>query len=77
MQSTPQIESHLKANTNIKKRDIIIANFLGGLSWGIGSAIGATIIVAIILKILNIIPGVDNLTKMLSHPIINQTQQSK
>jgi hypothetical protein len=45
---TPQIEKHLTANMNIKKRNILLANFLGGLAWGIGTVIGATLIVALI-----------------------------
>lgn len=48
MESTPQIESHLRANMNISKKDIIVGNFLGGLAWGFGSIMGASIIVAII-----------------------------
>lgn len=74
---TPHIETHLKANMNLKKRDIIVSNFLGGLSWGLGSAIGATIIVAILLKALSIIPGVSDFTKQIIHPVTNQTQQLK
>jgi hypothetical protein len=45
---TSQIEKHLTANMNIKKRNILLANFLGGLAWGIGTVIGATLIVGII-----------------------------
>ncbi len=53
MEATPHIESHLNANMNIRKKDIILGNFLGGLFWGIGSVIGATIVVAIIGLILS------------------------
>jgi hypothetical protein len=52
--STPQIEKHLFANMNLKKRQIIIYNFLGGLSWGFGSVIGASIVIAIIAWVLRI-----------------------
>jgi hypothetical protein len=38
---------------NLKKRQIIMYNFLGGLSWGIGTVIGATVVVAIIGAILH------------------------
>lgn len=34
---------HLKS-----KKHIVIDNFLGGISWGVGSVIGATIIVGIV-----------------------------
>lgn len=54
---TPQMEQHLKANMTISKKDLIISNFLGGLAWGLGTVIGATVIVAIlgyILKMLGV-----------------------
>ncbi len=54
-----QIRDHLTANSYIKKKDIIIGNFLGGLAWALGSVIGATIVVAILfsmLKTINFIP---------------------
>lgn len=74
---TPHIETHLRANMNMRKRDILISNFLGGLSWGVGSVIGATIVVAIILKILSFVPFVNNLTSQLTHLPITQIKQSK
>lgn len=40
---------------NIRKRDIIIGNFLGGLSWGIGTVIGASAIFAALGWVLNIL----------------------
>lgn len=65
---TPQIEKHLKANMNMRKRDIIVANFLGGLAWGLGTVIGATIVAAVVISILNyfnFIPGFDQITSQL------------
>lgn len=53
--STPQIEKHLSANMNLRKRQIIIYNFLGGLAWGFGSVIGASIVLGIIVWILRLI----------------------
>lgn len=44
----------------MRKRDIIMANFLGGLAWGLGTVIGATIVTAVVISILNyfnFIPG--------------------
>ncbi|MDO8573128.1 MAG: DUF5665 domain-containing protein [Candidatus Daviesbacteria bacterium] len=61
---TPQIEKHLKANMNMRKRNIMLANFLGGLAWGLGTVIGATIIAALLISILrffNFIPGLDQI----------------
>lgn len=69
---TPQIEKHLKANITMRKRDIMAANFLGGLAWGLGTVIGATIVAAILISILrffNFIPGFDQ--------IINQLPKNK
>lgn len=54
MESTPQIERHLSANMNLKKRQIILYNFLGGLAWGFGTVVGATVVVALIGYILNL-----------------------
>ncbi|MDP3973904.1 MAG: DUF5665 domain-containing protein [Candidatus Daviesbacteria bacterium] len=50
---TEQIERHLSANMTWNKRQIMWANFLGGVSWGVGTAVGAGLIVAIIGGILN------------------------
>lgn len=62
---TKQIEKHLSANMNLTKKQIILANFLGGLSWGVGSAIGATIVLSLIygtLKTLNFLPFAGQVT---------------
>ncbi|MBI4038222.1 hypothetical protein HY387_01020 [Candidatus Daviesbacteria bacterium] len=49
---TEEIEKHLSANMNLSKKQIMLANFLGGFSWGVGSVIGASVVVAIIGTIL-------------------------
>ncbi|MBI2330198.1 hypothetical protein HYU94_02320 [Candidatus Daviesbacteria bacterium] len=52
----------------MNKKSIIIANFLGGLAWGLGTVIGATIVAAIIISILrlfNFIPGLSELLDSL------------
>ncbi len=51
---TPHIDQHLGANMNMKKRNIILANFLGGLAWGFGTVVGATVVVAVVAWILQI-----------------------
>lgn len=60
METTPQIDSHLKATMNLSKqsfsmskKDIIVGNFLGGMFWGIGTVVGAGVIMAIIGTILS------------------------
>lgn len=45
----------LTANQGVRKKDVIFANFIGGIAWGLGSVIGATIIVAIIVYFLNLL----------------------
>lgn len=63
MEATPQIEQHLTANMNISKKDIIIGNFLGGISWGAGSVVGAILVVAIlgyVLQALGVFTSIGN-----------------
>lgn len=53
---------------NMRKRHIMLANFLGGLAWGLGTVIGATIIAALLISILrffNFIPGLDQIINQL------------
>lgn len=45
----------LTANQGVKKRDVLLANFLGGIAWGLGSVIGATIFVAVIVWTLTML----------------------
>lgn len=65
---TPQIEKHLKANMNMSKKNIMVANFLGGLAWGLGTVLGATIVAAVliaILRLFNFIPGLSQILESL------------
>lgn len=43
---TPEIEKHLSANMSLSKKDIMIHNFIGGLCWGLGTVIGATVVLS-------------------------------
>lgn len=45
----------LVANQGVRKREVLIANFLGGIAWGLGSVIGATIFVALLVWVLNLL----------------------
>lgn len=61
-------DRRLTANHFLSKRKVIFLNFIGGISWGIGSVIGASIIVAIILGLaqaFNFIPGFNNLLEQV------------
>lgn len=69
---TKEIERHLTANSWIKKRQIMLGNFLGGLAWGFGTVVGATLMVALllgILKVLGFIPFVGDLVTQLTADI--------
>ncbi len=58
---TPETETHLKAQGNLTRKQVMINNFLGGLAWGLGTVIGATVVVAIlisVLKTVNFVPVV-------------------
>ena len=60
---------HLTAHNFLGVRRIMLNNFLGGLSWGLGSIIGATIFLALLLGILrtfNFVPGFNDLEKQIS-----------
>lgn len=70
MKVTPQIEKHLKANMNMSKKEIIMANFLGGLAWGLGTVVGASAVVAILGYILNLFGVFDFLKNLPPAPQI-------
>lgn len=40
-----------------RKRHLMMSNFLGGIAWGFGGVIGATLVVALVLFILNWLDG--------------------
>lgn len=65
---TPEIEKHLSANGNMRKRQVILNNFLGGLAWGVGTVIGATVVVAILIsfsRTFSFIPVIGGLADMI------------
>lgn len=42
-----------EANEKTRWSNIVAKNFIGGLMWGLGSVIGATMILSIVVKTLN------------------------
>lgn len=50
----------------IKKRHIIINNFLGGIAWGLGATIGLAIVLAIIGFIMSKIGFIPVIGKLIS-----------
>jgi hypothetical protein len=73
---THQIETHLLANMNLSKKDIMISNFLGGLAWGLGTVVGATIVAAILIYSLKAIGVFEPLKGFFQDsPVIKQSQE--
>ncbi|MFH0937552.1 MAG: DUF5665 domain-containing protein [Candidatus Daviesbacteria bacterium] len=71
VEMTPQIKHHLTANRNMKKKEILLGNFLGGLAWGVGSVVGASIIVGIlgyVLKALGVFTSIGNFFGQFGNP---------
>ncbi len=63
--ATPHIETHLNAGARMRKRDIMVGNFLGGLAWGVGSVLGATIVVGLLIwavRSINFVPLIGGFT---------------
>ena len=63
MEITKEIEEHLSAHMSMTKKDIMIANFIGGLSWGAGTILGAILIGALLFYILKPIGFFDAVVK--------------
>lgn len=71
-----QIKNHLTAFMDIKKKDIFIGNFIGGLAWGVGSVLGATIVVGTLvwtLKSINWVPVIGDFTSR----VIDQVEKDQ
>ncbi len=73
---TPQIERHLTAGAHMSKKDIIVGNFLGGLAWGLGTVIGATVVAAIVIYILSTVGVFQPISNVLKQ-VPSATQQTK
>ena len=71
---THQIETHLKENMNLSKKDIMISNFLGGLAWGLGTVVGATLVAAILIYSLKTIGVFEPFKPLLqSSPVVKDS----
>lgn len=67
----------LTANQGVKKRDVLLANFLGGMAWGLGSVIGATLFVALIVWILTMVGLFDFVKDYFPQSAYNRVQFEK
>lgn len=70
------VNNHLSANAHMKKRNIIIGNFLGGLAWGFGTVVGATVVVAILVGLVRSINFVPVVGQFVSG-VIDVVQQNQ
>ncbi|KKS65347.1 hypothetical protein A3A14_02695 [Candidatus Daviesbacteria bacterium RIFCSPLOWO2_01_FULL_43_38] len=76
---TDQIRQHLSANLGRERREIMLANFLGGLAWGFGTVIGATVVVALLLwimQVVNIVPFVGDFVSGIVE-VVNKGQPAR
>ena len=68
----PFHEEIAEARAKIPPRIIFKNNFIGGLAWGLGSVIGATVLVAILGLIISVygdIPVLGNIITFISQAI--------
>lgn len=74
MEETSSIKAHQSANAYVSKKNIILNNFLGGLAWGFGTVVGATVVVAILawfFNFINLVPIIGNMAAEIVG-IVNQ-----
>ena len=60
------------------KRQIVAYNLLGGIAWGVGTVIGASVVVAILASLLsqiNLIPGIGSFVAQIIDAV-NQYNQN-
>ncbi len=57
------------------KRQLMLANFLGGISWGFGSVIGATLVVALLVTILNLLGTLPFIGQAIQHTITDSVSE--
>lgn len=72
-------QRRLTANSVLSNKRIIFKNLMGGLAWGFGSVIGATIVVALLVGVLNVVnfvPIIGDLTSQIVD-IVNQKNPSR
>ncbi len=71
------MERHEQVNTN--KKRLIVNNFIGGISWGLGATIGVTIIVGIItyiLRVVNLVPFLGEVATQVTTIVLKNLQSA-
>lgn len=71
---TSQSRGHTRVYISTSK--IVINNFLGGLAWGFGVVIGATVVVTLVLWLLNQLGEVPIIGDLISK-IIDDVQRNQ
>jgi hypothetical protein len=59
------------------RKEIMVNNFLGGLSWGFGTVIGATIVAAIVIWVLGFFNFVPGIHELLNSPQVKGVQTQR
>lgn len=57
----------------------MLANFLGGLAWGFGTVIGATVVVTLllwVLQVVNVVPFIGNFVSGIMD-VVNKSQSMR
>lgn len=65
MELNDPVRDHLTAGSHINKKNIVIGNFLGGLAWGVGSVVGATVVIALLAGALRGLGVFDPIVELL------------
>jgi hypothetical protein len=53
----------------MSRKRIIINNFLGGLAWGLGTAIGATVVFALLGYLISVLGGIPFIGSLIAQII--------
>lgn len=53
--------------TPIKKRHVLMNNFMGGIAWGMGATVGVSIVIAIFAFVANLLDPVPYIGEFVSN----------
>ncbi len=64
------------AKVSMSRRSLVANNFFGGLAWGFGSALGATVVFALVIWVLGILGAVPFIGDVVNN-ILDQIDPSR
>lgn len=70
-------DDRLTAYSHVPNHKIIFKNFIGGISWGVGSVLGATVIISMlawILGYMDFIPYVGDIFSEFTREVSNYSR---